>query len=59
MIVENANNIKLNISLFFIILFMNEFSNVIINVLSKLKHTMFVLNDVVLNYYCEIRKFSH
>ena len=54
MITENASDIKLDVSLFFIISFINEFSDVAINVLNELKRMMFISNNVVLNYCREI-----
>ena len=54
MIIEDANNIKFVDSSSFIVLFIYEFFNVIINVLNELKRMMFVSNDVVLNYCREI-----
>ena len=53
-IIKNANDIKLDASSFFIASFINEFSDVAINVLNESERTMFVLNDVVLNCCREI-----
>ena len=53
-IIKDANDIKFIASSSFIILFINKFFDVIINILNELKRMIFVLNKVVLNYCCKI-----
>ena len=57
-ITEDTNNIKFNVLLFSIVSFINEFSDVTINVLNESERMMFVSDDVVLNCCREIWKFS-
>ena len=53
-ITESVSDIELDVSSFFTVSFINEFSDVAINVLNESKRTMFISDDVVLNCCREI-----
>ena len=53
-IIEDANDIKFDVSSSSTVSFINEFSDVTINVLNESERTMSVSNDVVLNCCREI-----